>query len=151
MRCGLKNPSEGHCLASRGCAEGWIFLSASNNHNRFFFLPTFWSRTFNFNVGVAINESRSFTWMSAILKVEVICDVTMTSIPNVLTTELHDLLYNKCNDNTCCYSFFIYTTGRIKVCKIRFVTISKNRRKTLSGMQEKSFWNTRLVLACPFR
>ena len=61
--------------------EGQIFLSAPNNHDRFFFLHTFRSPAFNFNVGVAINESHSHTLTSTILKV---------------TTELPDLLYNQC-------------------------------------------------------
>ena len=42
--------------------EGRIFLSASNNHDRFFFLHTFWSPAFDFNVGVAINESLPICW-----------------------------------------------------------------------------------------
>ena len=64
--------------------------------------------------------------MSVILKVDVVSDVAMTSTSNVLTTELRDLLYNQCIDNTCCYSFFIYPTGRIRVCEIRFVSTSEN-------------------------
>ena len=68
----------------------------------------------------------SYTLTSAILKGDVVCDVIMTSTPNVLTTDLRDLVYNHCIDNTCCYSFFIYPTGRISVYKIRFVSISAN-------------------------
>ena len=93
-----------------------FFVSATNNHDRFFFLHTFRSPEFG-KVEVAINKSRSFTLTSAILEVEVVCDVTMTSTPNV-----GDLLYNQCIDNTCCYSIFIYLTSRIRVCKIRFVS-----------------------------
>ena len=37
--------------------KGRIFLSAPKSHDRFFFLHTFWSPSFDFNVGVAINES----------------------------------------------------------------------------------------------
>ena len=48
--------------------EGPIFLSAPNNHDRFFFLHTFWPQAFNFNLGVAIDKSFSFMLMSAILK-----------------------------------------------------------------------------------
>ena len=81
--------------------EGRIFLSTPNNHDRFFFSHTFRSPVFEFNIGVAINKSCSYTLMSAILKVDVVCDVAMTSTPNILTTELHDLLYNQCIDNTC--------------------------------------------------
>ena len=64
--------------------EGRIFLSAPNSCDRFFFLHTFWSPAFDLNVGVAINESRSFTLMSAILKWLM---SYATSTPNVLTTE----------------------------------------------------------------
>ena len=66
---------------------------------------------------------------SAILKFDVICDVAMKSTPSVLTAELHDLQYNQCIDSTCCYSFFIYPTGQIRVCKIRFVSTGENREK----------------------
>ena len=104
--------------------EGQIFLSAQNSHDRFFFLHIFWSPGFDCNVGVTINEWRSYTLTSAILTVDVLCDVAMTSTPNVLMTELLDLLYNQYIDNTCCYSFFIYPTGRIMVCKT-----GKNRWK----------------------
>ena len=88
----------------------------------------FWSPAFDVNIGSSINESPSYTLTSAILKVDVVYDV-MTSTPNVLTTELRDLLYNQCIDNTCCYSFFIYPTGWISVCKKRFVSTGENRRK----------------------
>ena len=84
-----KIQSEDHCLASWGFAE-WsqrtIFLSASNSHDGFFFLHTFWSPAFDFNVGVPINEACCFTLTSAILKVDVICDVAMMSTPNIWTT-----------------------------------------------------------------
>ena len=76
--------------------EGLIFLSAPNNHDRFFFLHTFLPLAFGFNVGVAIYDSRSCTLTSAILKVDIVYDVTMMSTPNVLMTELRDLLYNQC-------------------------------------------------------
>ena len=64
---------------------------------------------------------------SAILKF----DVAMTTTPNVLTTELRDLLYNQCIDNTCCYSMFVYPMGRIRVCKIRFVSTDENGEKNI--------------------
>ena len=57
------------------------------------------------------------TLTSAILKVDVVFDVAMMSTPNVLTIKIRDLLYNQCIDNACCYSFFIYPMGRIRVCK----------------------------------
>ena len=68
--------------------EGQIFLSAPNNHARFFFLHTFWSLAFDFIVGVAINASRSLA--SLMLKV----DVAVTSTSNDLTIELR---YHLCN------------------------------------------------------
>ena len=98
--------------------ERQIFLSAPNNLDRFFFLHTFWSLAFDFNIGVAINESLSYMLTSAILKFDVICDVTMTSTPNALTTELHDLLHNQRIINTLLFDF-VYPTGRIRVCKTR--------------------------------
>ena len=109
--------------------EGRIFLSVPNNHDRFFFLHTLLSPVFDFNVRVEINESHYYTLTSAILKVDGVCDVAMTSSPNVLTTEFCDVLYNQCFDNKCCCLFFIYPTGRIRVCKIRFVSTGENRGK----------------------
>ena len=106
-----------------------IFLYVPNNHDRFFFLPTLWCPAFDFNVGVEINKSDSYTLTSTILKVDVVCDIAVTSSPNVLTTELRDVLDNQCIDNTCCYSFFIYPTCRIRVFKIRFVSTGENRGK----------------------
>ena len=100
--------------------EGRIFLSAPNNHDRFFFLHTFWSPAFEFNVGSAINESPSYTLTSAILKV----DVIMTSTPNGSTVTWppiqpmywqHVLLF-----------VFIYPMCRISVCKIRSVRTGEN-------------------------
>ena len=81
---------------------------------------------YDFNLGVAINELRSYMLTSAILKVDVVCDVAMTSTPNILTTDLRDLLYNQYIDSTSCYSFFIYPMGRIRVCEIRFVSTAEN-------------------------
>ena len=38
--------------------EGRIFLSALNNHDRFFFLHILWSSAFDLNIWVAIKQSR---------------------------------------------------------------------------------------------
>ena len=78
-----------------------------------FFVHTFCSPAFDFNIGGDINESRSYTLTSAILKFDVVWDVAMTSTPNVLTTQLRDLLYNQCIDNTCCYSFLAHLSRRL--------------------------------------
>ena len=66
---------------------------------------------------------------SAILKVDVVCDVAMTSTSSVLTTVLRDLLYDQCINNMWCYYIFISTKGWIRVCKIRFVSHGENRGK----------------------
>ena len=65
-----------------------IFLSAPNNHDRFFFLHTLWSPAFDFNVEVEYNESDSYTLTSAILQVDAVCDVATTLLPKVLTTDV---------------------------------------------------------------
>ena len=111
--------------------DGFKFLSTPNNHHdRFFFLHTFWAPVFDFNVGGAIYESRSYTLTFAILKVEVVCDVAMMSTSNILMTELCDLQYNQCIDNMCFYSFFYLSHGLDKGMQ----------DKTLSGMQETAFY-----------
>ena len=87
---------------------GWMFVSASNNLDRFIFLHTFSSPVFDFNVEVAINGSHSYTLTSAILKVDVVCDVAMTSTSNFLMTELHDLLHNQyIDDNVLLFGFYL--------------------------------------------
>ena len=106
--------------------EGRIFQSAPNIYDRFSFLYTFDLQLLNLTKESPLCESHSHTLTSAILKVDVVCDVNF----NVLAIELRDLLYNQCIDNTCCYSFFfIRPTGRIRVCKIRFVSTGENRGK----------------------
>ena len=102
--------------------EGRIFRSApKTKHDRFFFLHTFRSPAFGFNVG-AMNESR---WRPPYWQLT----SYVTSTSNVLTTELRDLLYNQCIDNACWFSFLIYPTGRIRVCKIKFVSTGESRGK----------------------
>ena len=109
--------------------EGQIFISAPNNHESSFFLHTFWSQAFYLNLGVPINESRSYTLTSALLTFDVVCDIAITLTPNIFTTELCDLLYNQCIGSTCWFSIFVYPTGRIRVYKIRFVTTDENLGK----------------------
>ena len=59
---------------------------------------------------------------------------------NVLVTKLHDLLYNQCIENTCCYSFFIYPTGWVRVCKIRFVSTGENLGKPSLVCKKETIW-----------
>ena len=47
----------------------------------------------DFNIGVAINESHSYTLTSAILKVDVIYNITLSN-SKVFNTELRDLQYS---------------------------------------------------------
>ena len=110
--------------------EGRIFLSALHTYDRFFFLHSLRVPGSDFNVEVAMNESCSYTLMSAILKIDGRCDVAITSTPNVLTTELRDLLYNQWIDNMYRYAFFIPPTGRMRVCKVRFVSTGENRGRS---------------------
>ena len=105
-----------------------FFYLHQNNHDTFFFLHIFWSPAFDCTIG-AINESRSYMLTSAILKIDVLCEVTMMAIPSVLTTELCDCLVNQCIYNMVMIRFFIYPTGRIRVCKIRFVSTGENHGK----------------------
>ena len=101
VKCGYKNPSEDHCLASQGFAE-WcqtviprvgFFYPHQPTMIEIFYLYSFWPPAFDFNIGSAINESPPYTLTTAVLKVDFVCDIIMTSTPNVLTTELRDL-YN---------------------------------------------------------
>ena len=56
----------------------YIIISIYNTKYIIVFLHTFQSPAFNLNIEVAINESCCFTLTSAILKFNVVCDVTMT-------------------------------------------------------------------------
>ena len=71
--------------------KGRIFLSTPNNCDRLFLLHTLGPPAFDFHVGDTINESRFYTLTSTILKVDVLCDIAMTSTPSILTTELYKL------------------------------------------------------------
>ena len=102
-------------------------------------ITSFW-----FLVGVAINEPRSYTLTSAILKVDIICDVTMTSPHNVLITVTW-LPIQPTYWQHVLFSFFIYPTGWIRVCKIGFVSIGENRGKPLV-CKKKSLVNTNFTL-----
>ena len=82
-----------------------------------------------------MNECFSYTLTITTLKI----DVAMTSTPNVLTTELYDLLHNQHIDNTCRYSFFIRPRGRIRLCKIRFVSTGEIRGKPCLVCKKSTF------------
>ena len=119
--------------------EGRIFLSASNNHDGFFFLHTFALQSLI--LGITINELRSYTLTFAILK------VAMTSTPNVLTTELRDLLYNQWIDNTCCCSFLAHLNRRLILVSLRigrppsYIVVVRRRPHALNVCFLKRFWS----------
>ena len=107
---------------------------------RFFFLYTFWSPSFDFNIGVALNELRSYTLTSAILKVDVLCDVKMTSIPNV-TWPIQPIYWQHV------FLFvFIYPTGRIRVYKIKFVSTGANCGKPCLVCKKESLRQEVLIV-----
>ena len=99
---------------------------------RFFFLHTFRSTVFDFNIGVAKNESCCFTLTSTILKVDVVCDVTRRHNDvncNILATSYRQIYGTSYTTNvltTHCYSFFTHPMGRLRVCRIRFVSTGEN-------------------------
>ena len=84
--------------------EGQIFLSTPNNRDRFFFLHTFWSAVFGFNIGVAFKES---CWRLPYWKLTSYVMSQMTSTLNILMTELCDLLYNQYIDNMLLFDFYL--------------------------------------------
>ena len=97
-------------------SEGRSFLSAPN-HDRFFFLHTFWYPAFDFNVVIFLYvdichiESLHLTWRHNDANYQRLNDrVTWPPIQ-----PMHVLLF-----------LFIYPTGRIRVCKIRFVSTGEN-------------------------
>ena len=109
--------------------EGRIFLSAPNNHDRFFFLHTFWSPAFGFNIEVAIKETCFHMLKSAILNVDAVWRRNDVNYQHLKDRVMWHPI-QRCIDNMCCYSFFICPTCRIRVCKIRFVSTGENRGKS---------------------
>ena len=117
--------------------EGHIFLSAPNNHDRFFILHTFHSPAFDFNVGVAIYKSRCLGLTYAKLMSKRLSYLTLYPT-YVLTTRV-------------VISFFIYPMGQIRVCKIRFVSTGENCgkpclvcKKAIFFIPDKEIWGFRL-------
>ena len=102
-----------------------------------FCMYSFWTRWWNFNIVafgktmVECNHERVILLYVDVRHIESWSRVWRHNGVNfnVLATELRDLIYNQCIDNTCCYSFFTRPTGRIRVCKIRFVSTGENRGK----------------------
>ena len=148
--------SEGRCLESRGFAEwgirkfcwvmpnsdpeGRIFLSAPNNHDRFFFLHILWPPAFYFNVGVCINESHSYSLSSAILEDD------FNSQRHNASYMTSSYMTNQCIDMYC-YSIFICPTGWIRVCQIRFVSTGENCGNPCLVCKKRR-WQARILLLC---
>ena len=106
-------------------SEGWIFLSAPNNHGRFFFLHTFWSPALDFNVGVAINKSLDVHHIESWRRMWHRNDINSQRLNNIVTWPPIQPMYWQ---HVLLFAF-IYPTGRIRVCKKRFVTSVENRGK----------------------
>ena len=72
--------------------------------------------------------SHSYMLTSAMLKAGVVYDFTMTSTPNVLTTNVtsYTTIVLTTHFVNC---FLIYPIGWIRVCEIRFVSTGENHRK----------------------
>ena len=133
--------------------EGQIFLSAPNNHDRFFFWHIFWSPAFDFNVGVAINKSCSYTLTSAILKVEIDVNVSTSQWRqrrnDINSQRLNDSYVTSYTTNvltTFVICFFIYPTGRLRVFKVRFVSTGENRGKPCLVCKNPFSWDMTLIM-----
>ena len=114
--------------------EGQILLSAPSSHD------TIWSPAFNFNVGDAIKESRS-----AILE----CDVAIMPTPNILKWQSYTTSYTT-NVLTTCVVVRFLSHGRIRVCKIRFVSPGENCGKPCLVCKKAVFWLQQTACWFPF-
>ena len=115
--------------------EGRIFLSAPNNHDVFVFLH---------NVGVAMNEPCSLTLTSTILEVDIICDITMTSVPIVLTTRATWLPIQPMYwQHVLLFVFYPSHRSNKGMCKIRFVSTGENCGKPCLACKNNisSYWD----------
>ena len=128
------------CWVCQTDPEGWIFLYAPNNHDLFFFLHTFWSPTFDLNVGVANNKSISYTLTSAMLKVDVVCYITMTSTSNRYTTSYY-------NQYTHYYSFLSYSGFSDRRCEHLSMPLMNKLNKTTLVYRNVSKFSDRQVWA----
>ena len=136
-----------HHKALPSDAKQWSRGIAPNNHYRLFFLHTFWSPVFDFNVGVAINDLCSYTLPSVILKVDVLCDVnsTQSAVTSYTTNVLTKVL------------LFIFYLSHVSdnVCKIRFVSTGESHWKLCWVCKKDLFclWKDRWfpfeILFCP--
>ena len=140
--------SKGHCLLheavpsdAKQWSRGAAFISAPNNHDRFFFLHTgmSWSPAFDFNVGVAINEWCFYKSTSAILEV----DGRVRHCNNINSKHLNDRvtwppIQPMYWQHLLLFVFYL-SHGSDKVWKVKICQHWWKSRKIVSGMQEKTF------------
>ena len=101
--------------------EGWIFLSAPINHDRFVFFHTLWSPAF------ALIGAITFLYVD-VRHIENLChmwccnDVKSQRLNNrVMWPPIQPMYWQDV-----LLFVFIYPMGRIRVCKIRFVSTGEN-------------------------
>ena len=118
--------SEGYCLPAWGLPSdvrlwswGTDFSVCPSHHGRFFFLHTFhfWKWVFD-NAVTSIADVHHI-----LMTIQWHLVTSLHSVISVLTMAYRDILYNQCISNTWKFSIFIFPTGQIRVCEIRFASI----------------------------
>ena len=106
---------EGYCQTV--ISRDWFFLSTPKIRDRFFFLHTFhfWQWEFD-NAVISIADVRH-----NVMTIPLRLVTSLYSVTN-LTMAYRDVLHNQCIPNMSKFSIFIFPTGRIRVCGIRFAS-----------------------------
>ena len=100
--------------------KGWIFLSAPNIYERFFFLHTFHFRKWVFDNAVTSIADVNHIVMTIQWRLV----TSFLSVTSNLTTAYRDSRYNQFISNTWKFSIFIFPTARLRVCEIKFASTS---------------------------
>ena len=95
--------------------EGQIFLSVPHTYDRFFFL-----HTFNSESGYLIMQSLQLQMSALLWWLRLV--TSLRSVSSTLKIAYRDVLYNQCISNTWRFLIFIFPTGQIGVCEIRFAS-----------------------------
>ena len=96
--------------------EGWIFLSAPNTYDTFFFLHTFHFRKWVFDNAVSSIADVHHIVMTIPWRLV----TSFRSLTSTLTMAYRDVRYSQCISNTRKFSIFIFPTR--KLCEIRFAS-----------------------------
>ena len=112
-------------------SEGWIFIFAPNKRYRFFFLHTFLSPAFDFNVGIPVNIPTCWSPPYWNLTSYVISYVMSEWCQLQTAYQQTYVISYTTNVLAACvgFRFLSIPWGWIWVCKIRFVSTGENRRK----------------------